>query len=249
MERMTWCAVVLLAAVACGGSRSPSATDSPGQAETYRCGSIELTQQELEEAPAATDLDEDARAALDGIEVPSIDPEDDWLVLWATDTELALIRQLEQPQDNGPGDVRTHEFVHVQTSQGATNLPEGAWILDAAGTCTPRLELDGLGDADLAMPATPEADATQVEVNVYEHACASGQPADDRIEIVQQRMTDEQLQLVIGVQPASGDQNCPGNPPTPVTIHLDQPLGDRTIVDASTLPPRPIPTSDPTTAD
>lgn len=142
---MTWDVVVLLAAVACGGSRTPVATDGPGRAETYRCGSIQFTQQEVEEAPAATDLDEDARGALEGIEVPPIDPEDDWLVLSATDIELALVRELEQPQDNGPGDVRTHEFVHAQTRQGATDMPEGAWMSRRQGRVRHGLSSTGSG--------------------------------------------------------------------------------------------------------
>ena len=33
---------------------------------------------------------------------------------------------------------------------------------------------------------------------------------------------------------------CPSNPPTPFTVDLDEPLGDRLLLDASTLPPRPI---------
>lgn len=101
MQRLMWVAVVVLAAVACGGARSTVATGTPGPQETNRCGTVPLTQQELANAPAATDRDENAQAALDGIEVPPIDPEDGWLVLSATDTELALIRELEKPQNNG----------------------------------------------------------------------------------------------------------------------------------------------------
>ena len=143
-------------------------------------------------------------------------------------------------EPSGPGDVRSHEFLRVHTISGATNVPDGAWVLDAQGSCTPRQDLGWLGPADLALAEHPSPEARQIELEVYERACASGQAADDRVEIVEQETSDEQLMLVVGVRPLDGDHTCPGNPPTPLTIHLDEPLGDRIVVDASTLPPQPL---------
>ena len=68
----------------------------------------------------------------------------------------------------------------------------------------------------------------------------SGQSAERRIELVALTETTEEVQLWIGVRPRSGGQHCQGNPATPFTIELDQPLGDREIVDVSVMPPRPI---------
>jgi hypothetical protein len=33
---------------------------------------------------------------------------------------------------------------------------------------------------------------------------------------------------------------CPGNPETPYTLRLERPLGDRTLADGGTIPPRPV---------
>ena len=45
---------------------------------------------------------------------------------------------------------------------------------------------------------------------------------------------------------AGGDQTCPGNPSTRVTVTLPEPLGDRQLVDGSTTPPRVLlPTDSP----
>ncbi|MBW3562880.1 MAG: hypothetical protein KY437_10335 [Actinobacteria bacterium] len=226
---------------ACGGSPPPVVSDPGVRTATYTCGSVTLTPRQLDEAPPADDLDADARAALDGVEVPPIDPGDGWVVLSATSVELAMIRELDEPQGNGPGDVRTHEFLAVRTSEGATNVPDGAWVLDATGTCTPRIDLGELGAADLVLAEEPSPDDREVRLAVFERACASGRSADGRVEVVRQTLTDDQLRLVVGVRAASGAQECPGNPATPVTIELDDPLGERTVVDATTLPPQQLP--------
>jgi hypothetical protein len=100
--------------------------------------------------------------------------------------------------------------------------------------------LAALGPADLTLAEVPSPEAEQIGLDVDERACASGQPADGRVEIFKQATPDEQLMLVVGVRPLVGDQDCPDNPPPPVTIQLDEPLGDRDVVDASTLPPQPL---------
>lgn len=227
--------VVLLAG--CGGSL---ANIGPFGEPEYGCGSLTFSADQLAAAPPADDLGADGRAALEGHAMDPIDPGDGWRVLAETSSELELIRELDQPQPNGPGDVRTHESLRVHTVTGVTNVPDGGWVLDAQGTCTPRQDLGSLVPADLALTEHPDPAADQLELQVYERACASGQSADGRVEIVEQELSDEQLSLVIGVQPQDGDQTCPGNPPTPLTIQLDEPLGERTVVDASTLPPQPL---------
>lgn len=245
MARLVVAVSAALILAACGGGVGGVAIGE-GQGETvdddsaYRCGSVELTAAELAAAPPATDLGRDGQAALEGMEVPPIDPAAGWVVLSETAEEVELLRELDAPQDGGPGDVRTFEHLRIQTLTGATNVPDGSWVLSAAGTCTPRLSLDGLGAADLVLAQPPTPDTTTVELEVHERACASGQPAEGRVEIVEQTLTDDQLRLVIGVRPRPGGQDCPGNPPTPVTVELDEPLGDRTVVDATTLPPRPV---------
>ncbi len=236
MHRAGW----LLAAVALAGCGGSFASVGPFGEPEYACGSLTFTAEELSAAPPADDLGPDGQGALEGHAMEPIDPGDGWRLLAETGSELELIRELDQPQPSGPGDVRTHEFLRVHTVTGVTNVPDGGWVLDAQGSCTPRRDLGSLSPADLALAEHPSPEARQIELEVYERACASGQPADDRVEIVEQETSDEQLMLVVGVRPLDGDQNCPGNPPTPVTIQLDEPLGDRTVVDASTLPPQPL---------
>jgi hypothetical protein len=213
---------------------------APGGATDYQCGSVTFQADDLESAPPASELEPARRAAFRGYEVPPVDLDGGWKVLVDSEEQVAIIRELGDPFSNGPGDVRTHEVVQVSRSYGSTNVPDGAWVPDSAGSCTPRLDLARLGEADLVLAVTPDPDATWVELEVYERACASGQPADGRVEVVEQQLTADQLRLVVGVRPLGGDQTCPGNPPTPLRVELDEPFGDRTVVDASTLPPLPV---------
>ncbi|HEX6234808.1 MAG TPA: hypothetical protein VFZ63_16890 [Jiangellaceae bacterium] len=95
-------------------------------------------------------------------------------------------------------------------------------------------------DHPLTLAAALSPGDASVDLLVHERACASGESADGRIKLIELNETTEQIQLRIGVRPRDGDQDCQDNPPTPFTIDLSEPLGDREIVDASVLPPRPV---------
>lgn len=89
-------------------------------------------------------------------------------------------------------------------------------------------------------PASPPDPASSmVALLVTEAACNSGEPATGRIEarVVLKAAT---VEVEVGIRPRGGDQECPGNPPTPFLIDLGEPLGDRMLLDASVEPPRPI---------
>ncbi len=43
--------------------------------------------------------------------------------------------------------------------------------------------------------------------------------------------------ITIEVIPRAGPNACPGNPDTPYTVELDEPLGDRQLLDGRTDPP------------
>lgn len=120
-------------------------------------------------------------------------------------------------------------------------MPDGTWLLTSDGPCTQRLITnDDLGEADLTLADTPSPGDTSVDVLVSERACASGQSAQGRVQLVELNETTEQVQLRIGVRPPDGDQTCQGSPPTPFTVELSEPLGDREIIDTSVVPPRPV---------
>lgn len=157
------------------------------------------------------------------------------------DDMIAAIRVLDPP-DVLDGDVRDYERMIVELI-GADALPdsdEAQWKLSSAGPCALRADLGDLGAASVFLgEAAVDSRSSTIELLVVEQACNSGQGAAGRVSVEVETDVDE-VRLVVGVKPRGGVQTCPSNPPTPVTVELDEPLGDRRVVDASRYPPREI---------
>jgi hypothetical protein len=260
-------AVLAVAAViaGCGGTDAPpiggddsgekpggdAADDTEPQAGarldgSVTCGGSTYDPAAFAAAPPASSLPEGPAGAVDDLGDPAFDPSDDWRVMLVADDRAELLRELDEPLDLGEGDVRTHQLIVVERITGTTNVPDGTWLLTASGPCTQRVELGGgLGEADLTFASMPSPDADRLEVLVHERACASGQTAEGRVELVTLDETADEVRLVIGVRGLDGEQTCPSNPPTPFTVELSEPLGDREVVDASVVPARPLTVGDP----
>jgi hypothetical protein len=116
------------------------------------------------------------------------------------------------------------------------------WVVDGWGGCLPeRVLAAGLGSADWVLapgqsigPATTTFDAL-----VTERDCASGQSSEGRIVGPDILAAGDQVLVTFAVRPLGGmSQTCQGNPATRITVTLPEPLGTRTLLDGSTLPPR-----------
>lgn len=240
--------VVALLLAGCGGASDTSisvgsgSTPAPSEdGSTVNCGGSVYDPGVLADAPPVSSLPEGPAGAVDDAGAPAFDPSLDWKVVHQSDDRVDLVRELDQPVDNVGGDVRTHASRTLELITDSGNVPDG-WLLTSAGPCAQRLVTDGdLGDADLMLAETPSPGDTVVELRVVERRCASGQSAEGRIELVELTETADEVRLRIGVRPPEGSQQtCPGNPSTPFTVELSEPLGDRQIVDASVVPARPV---------
>lgn len=236
--------IVALAACGDGEDETRVVAESDAAVEgasEVNCGGSVFEFSALSDAPSASSLPEGPARAVDDAGAPAFDASQDWKVVHRSDERVDLVRELEEPFDNGGGDVRTHESRRLEPITGADDVPDGTWLLMSDGSCTPRLVTEAdLGRADLTLADSPSPDAISIGLLVHERACASGESAEGRIEIVELDETTEQVRLHIGVRPREGNGTCPGNPPTPFSVELSEPLGDREIVDASTVPPRPL---------
>jgi hypothetical protein len=106
-------------------------------------------------------------------------------------------------------------------------------------------EVEPIPTAEHARPApwqpadraalTPQT--TAIDVLVVEQACASGEAATGRITEPEIAYRDDAVVITLRVIPPAGGQTCPGNPDTPFTVKLDEPLGDRELFDGRTDPP------------
>jgi hypothetical protein len=225
----------------------PGSGDPPDDTE-YLCWDVPVPLSVLDDGATADTLGEDGRAALEGAEVPPIDPAE-WTIVTESPELVALIRELDEPEDLGAGDVRTHELLTVAWVDAANLDPSPAWVLGRYGTCALRTDSadhvpdgEALGEAGLTLdPANPpDPAAREVHLLVTEQACASGEAATGRVVLADLVEADDVVDLVIGVKELPGGANCPSNPPTPFVVELDAPLGDRAVRDAAVTPPREL---------
>lgn len=202
-----------IAEVSCGGPGFPiSLLESPGHAETL-------------DDPAAEAL----RTHL-GTSGPDFAwlPDTGWREVARTDTEVTYVA------DAAPGSDPPYAEVSV--------MREGDnWRVAGWGQCRLQASVGpGLGLASFRVAPDVELapDVTEIPVLVTERACNSGHDARGRIVEPRIVLTDEAVTVVFAVRPREGDQDCPSNPGTPHLLVLPEPIGDRTLLDGSEIPPR-----------
>jgi hypothetical protein len=150
---------------------------------------------------------------------------------WVRVSESADRVQFLGRRANTDGWLVVGFFVHDQ-----------AWELDLAGECNPRVVLGaGLGPADWWVdPAGPPRtrETTELDVLVLERSCAGGESSDGRIAPPFVLYQADAVVLTFGVIPREGAQRCPSHPPGRYHVRLDEPLGDRWLLDGGVFPPR-----------
>ena len=133
-----------------------------------------------------------------------------------------------------PGGGSPWSMVKVQ-------LRDGIWGFDASGQCRLQPEIpDGVNLAVFRLAPgvelTPET--TEVDLRVTETTCNSGEDARGRGRVLDIVSRPETVTVLLGVVPRPGGHECPSNPETPFTLELPEPLGDRVLLDGSSVPAR-----------
>ncbi|MGI8999064.1 MAG: hypothetical protein ACR2GO_05090 [Candidatus Limnocylindria bacterium] len=83
-----------------------------------------------------------------------------------------------------------------------------------------------------------DPEMTEIGVLVTEQACNSGEDAQGRILEPEIIGGADSVTVVFAVRPRGGGQDCQSNPETPFLLTLDEPLGDRQLLDGSEDPAR-----------
>lgn len=109
-------------------------------------------------------------------------------------------------------------------------------VLAACSTTTagPSVGADAAGWGVRIDP--PDRASRVVPLLVEERECASGMRADGRIQAAVEELARE-VRITVSVRRLAGGQDCQGNPLTPVTVTLSEPLGDRRLIDGATGAP------------
>jgi len=100
---------------------------------------------------------------------------------------------------------------------------------DAAGPTT-----GDLATWELAAPASVTAETRSLDLRVTRAGCSGGVTGDVLAPRVQYE--DDRVVVTTDVEPlGDGTWTCPGNDAVPVTVELDEALGDRELVDGGCL--------------
>lgn len=234
-----------------GGSPSPHPVPSPAGTERSQpsgapasgspsgavepllsCGGEYDFSPSLLEGPAAAEADPDpAAAALRGFLAqardPAIYPRQGWVrVLSRPDRAVFL----------APGPRET-PWLMVVAVPGTVE-----WQVDSFGACQlglalPEDVLAGEWWLDPAFPA-PQPDDVTVRAIVRERACASGRSPVGRVLDPIVVYGREEIQVTIPIRRRPGPNDCAGDVNIAYLIELDEPIGDRALLDAGVLPPR-----------
>lgn len=229
-------ALVLLALIAsgCGPSATPSPNQDAPALDRVTCGrDLPSFPRAVLNQPGGMGPGEDQPAAIlhatlresAGLSPGEGLPREGWIRVAETDDVVLFV---------APSEGTTWSMVKVE-------VRDGIWGTDSYGQCHLQPELPaGVNLAvfrvapDVAL--TPES--TEVEVLVTELPCNSGQDARGRIRPFRITPAADSVTVTFSVVPRPGNHDCQGNPETPFTLTLPEPLGGRALLDGSSVPPR-----------
>lgn len=145
--------------------------------------------------------------------------------LWSqTNDELILLGYPTTPSETGYADARFE-------------LRDGHWAPTGWGGCSWQPVTDGYGIATWRPSGDIDPAALTVTVLATERNCANGQAPTSR-EVTDLSIADgTTVTIFVLVEPVQGDATCPSNPEFEYEITLDAPVGDRALLDGSTVPP------------
>ena len=194
-----------------GPSFSPEALEGPADAENGPGSAAEALRRHL---------------ARDEIDIDSL-PDAGWIEVSRTDASAFYLT---------PDPAAEGSWIYASVDHDG----EG-WEVDGWGGCSLQPDVGpGLGIASfrIAPDVELDPDSTEVAVLVTERACNSGQDARGRIVVAAIDGKDDRVTVTLAVRPRGGAQTCPSNPETPFILELPEPLGDRALLDGSSVPPR-----------
>ncbi|HET6663273.1 MAG TPA: hypothetical protein VFG94_03410 [Acidimicrobiales bacterium] len=218
------CAVAAVLA-GCGGDDDPGDASAPNTDELVAsCGGV--TFDSVPADPSAfPPLAAEDEAAIDLARIRGEEgffTEYTWLVAKRSDTELSLFGEALQADLDPP-----YGSAHFRRDGDQ-------WVPDGWGQCRIEVTAPGWGTAVFQVPGRPDPAATVITLDATENACASGRLPEGRaVRAIVTSTTDDSVSILVLVEPPTGDQDCQGNPSFAVEVELPEPLGDRTVVDAS----------------
>ena len=234
---VVWVALVALAVLpsGCGNDTTSSSDDVGAGGPFVGCGSFAYPPSAFD-GPTGAELGDDAaaQALRDLINDPEgigALPPSDWRRLLDSDDEVVF--GSGEPRNDGS----EQGLVEVAVKRNGDRFE----FYQSEYGCTPRAQVSGRSVAEftIAGDAAIGPESTEVPVLVTEMQCTSGSPLGSRLGSPLVRYGKTTIEVLFTAEPLSGESfSCIGNPATSTTLHLDEPVGGRDIVDLSGYPPR-----------
>lgn len=232
ITRIVLAVVSLVLLSACGSSDAPEpATQDPAASvepdQLYSCGGTGFDPAKLEGPGDLEDSDSELGEALRTLfEAPEGDflaEADGWRIVHEKENEAVLA---------APTGSNEHPFLSATFKREGSDWEAAGW-----GECLPT----AFGDRSVALwelEETPDPDATELRISVSEQACASGRTLKpEEIQTEVEYSADSVTILATADPLPKGAHTCQGNPSTTITVELDEPIGDRKLLDAGSYPP------------
>lgn len=215
---------------------------SPEARDGFLCGGLAVAADALAARAPLSSLAEPARAALSAATWDDASPvdfsaEDGWYVVATTHDVIGVMRDVDVVMDQMSGAIPPDRLVRTVEWIDAPNINPG-WYLSSSGPCALTVNLGDLTVPAIELQEEPDPGARELRLLVTEQSCNSGEDAQGRVQIVSIDETADRVSLVLGVRPRGGLNACPSHPPTPFTVTLAEPVGERLVVDAGLVDPR-----------
>ncbi len=238
MRERLWIAICWVAlSMACSGSSGVKGSDRAAQppghgashagADTlYSCGQGgSFEGRSLEGSGDVEDEDSPLGDALRALfsDMDGVTAEEEWRVVWKERDEVLLMA----PVPDGEHPYQSALF------RKAGNR----WKAEGWGDCAPTVIVGDRSPVIWRLEDPPSDESTQLAVVLEERACSGGRALTaDNIEIEIDYL-DDSIGILISADPLEGGTyTCPLRPSN-FTIALEEPIGERSLVDKAVYPP------------
>jgi hypothetical protein len=208
-----------------GGAASSAPSPSSSPAYLYSCGSTPFDPALLEGPGDLEDEDSElGRALRDLMETPDgefLTRGQEWRVVVDEGDRVEAIGR-------APG---SHGYVNAIFERSGDSWKPAGW-----GDCKPNVIVGNRSPATWKLVEEPSPDDTELVVDATEIACAGGRQLKEHQVRSDVSYADDSISIVVSADALVGGE-CPGNPPIRLTVPLDEPVGDRVLLDAAVFPP------------
>lgn len=210
-----------------GGAPSSAGSSDPAISRVA-CDDIAFDLSLLEQPGAAENGDDPAAVALRQHLASGMDPDflpaAGWIEAVHTESQVLFIAPVE-------GSVARVDM----------ELDAGQWRATGWRGCTLRPEIPlgtNIATSRVAPGETLTPERTEFDVLVTEVECNSGEDARGRVQEPAVIRSPDSVTVIFTVVARPGVHTCPSNPATPFRPVLAEPLGDRVLLDGSSIPLR-----------